>query len=49
MNNLLLATLPKTGALASWIWGIIGFIIGAIALVILVGIFTQSDNKKDKN
>lgn len=46
MNNLLLLTLPKTGALASWIWGIIGFIIGVIALIILVGLFTPSNNKK---
>lgn len=46
MNNLLLSTLPQTGALASWIWGIIGFIIGVIAIIILIGLFTPSDKKR---
>ena len=46
MKNLILATLPQTGALASWIWGIIGFIIGGIAIAIIIGLFTKSDSKK---
>lgn len=48
MKNILLATLPQTGAVANWIWGIIGFIIAAIAIMIIIAITTVKETKNLK-
>lgn len=45
-NLILLTSLPQTGAVANWIWGIIGFILAALAIMVLVACTTVKTNKK---
>ena len=40
-----LTTLPQTGAVANWIWGIIGFILAAIAIMVVIACTTEKDKK----
>lgn len=46
MKALLLSTLPQTGAAANWIWGIIGFIIAAVAVMIIIACTTVKTKQK---
>lgn len=43
--NLILTTLPQTGAVANWIWGIIGFILAAVAIMVIIACTTVKDKK----
>ncbi|CCI82279.1 LPXTG cell wall anchor domain-containing protein [Lactobacillus hominis] len=43
--NFILTTLPHTGAVANWIWGIIGFILAALAVMLIIACTTQRDKR----
>lgn len=36
----LVTMLPHLGAVANWIWGIIGFIIAAVAVAVIIALAT---------